>query len=177
MEGREQRQGREQLARPRARRRRPSPSPAPPPRRHLHRGDLSGSCGCRAREDGKAKKEEKTRRELESWSWLCQAAPLLADAGRSPAMALRLPLSVGAARGCEGEQNGMELGFSKGCGRPRVFVRPIRADDRRMAIQADQRPAAAGRSQACFWPRREPITGRIGGPPVGCWASGPGGRG
>jgi hypothetical protein len=32
------------------------------------------------------------------------------------------------------------------------FVRPICAGDRRMAIQADQRPAAAGSSQAGFGP-------------------------
>jgi hypothetical protein len=72
-----------------------------------------------------------------------------------------------------GEENGARvLQGMAACG----FVRPIRADDRRMAIQADQRPAAAGSWRASFRPRRARGTGCFGGPAVGCWALGPSGR-
>jgi hypothetical protein len=76
----------------------------------------------------RAKKEEKTRREWESWSWLCQATPLIADAGRSPAMALLLPLPVGSTKGCEGEQKGKGYVY-RGAGR-RGFV-PVNGPDNR----------------------------------------------
>jgi hypothetical protein len=74
-----------------------------------------------------------------------------------------------------GGQNRMELGFPGAAG-GRGFVHARRAVSRRIIICGDGRLLASSESWAGFWPRRTQCVGRFGGPAIGCWTTGPGGR-
>jgi hypothetical protein len=88
--------------------------------------------------------------------------------GRSSSTALH-------ARDVGGGQNRMELGFPGAAG-GRGFVHARRAVSRRIIICGDGRLLASSESWAGFWPRRTQCVGRFGGPAIGCWTTGPGGR-
>jgi hypothetical protein len=106
--------------------------------------------------------------------------PVLTDAGKraghGPRRRARRPRAVPPLLVQERGKRRNGVRVSRGSGRnsfcsPDPPGQPSDGDLRRSTASGSRR--LAGR----IWPRRDRGAGRNGGPPVGCWASGPGGRG